>query len=360
LLLQTGIGPEGLIKVKTRVAIFGGVAILLMFGSAQLGAQDVVAQDVQSAGEDEADAAAHALQLTRYLEQQRNAIMDLESNVGIYHPSLVEAYSDLGGAYEELEDYLSAVDVYTNALQVARISSGLISDAQLPVLNKLIENSQKMEDYPSTDDYYHLSYHIQSRLYEPGDEAYTAAVNEFGNWRLRVLRENLLALTSRGLYQTATNLSDFYTRNIEKIEAIAGPYSDGLLQAVYGKSVTDIEVARSIARTPYTAFQGTVSQYTTQTRCQNVRNTQGQLVRQCVNIQVENPRYRQSQRDAKRLALNRYTRAIEGSVVRMQNIVALNPDWPLEQRQEVEVRIRQLMTEYEQMEQSTRRRSLLF
>lgn len=351
--------------MKKASLFVNGIALLTLFCFGQLTAQVDNQVDGQGVSQDAsqetaASESAAALQVAQELEQRRNAIADIESNLGIYHPSLIEAYSDLGLAYEEMEDYASAVQVYTNALHVARVSSGLISDAQLPVLEKLFEDSKKMEDYSAADDYQHLSYHVKSRLYEPGDDEFVVAINEFGDWRLRVLRENLLDQTSRGLYMTATDLSDFYTRNIQKIESVSGLHSNGLLQAVYGKSMADIEVARSIARTPYTAFQGNVSQYTTRTRCTNVSNSQGQVVRQCVNVQVENPRYRQSQRDAKQMALNRYTRAVEGSVTRMQNIVAVNPDWPVEQREEVEIRIRQLMTEYEQMERAARRRSLLF
>ena len=107
--------------------------------------------------------------------------------------------------------------------------------------------------------------------------------------KLRVVRENLLVQSGRELLNTAGELSLFYERVIEGVELQPAVSREDLLTVIYGKSQIDLTLARSVARTPYTAFEGTENPYINQTRCSNVRNSQGQAVRQCFTVQVEKP-----------------------------------------------------------------------
>jgi 1,4-alpha-glucan branching enzyme len=130
--------------------------------------------------------------------------------------------------------------------------------------------------------------------------------------------------------------------NIEFSEEVEPENLVGLLN---GKSRADMALARNIANTPYTYFEGTANRYITQQRCQNRRNAAGQLVRQCVNVQVENPRYRQSQQEAKRLALYRYTNEIDRTLERLRMIKESNNSLTAVQRADLDTQITQLQME---------------
>lgn len=310
---------------------------------------------VELSEEEKAAAQARAIELSRELESRQTAIQNMRSDLGIYAPALQEAYSDLAMFYTEVEDYESAISVYTDALQVARINTGLYSEEQRPIIDSLIENQAELRAWEEVDKLHELDYFVASRIYPVDASAYRLAMESYGAWKLRVVRENILQMTSRGIISTATDLSEFYARVISNIEVQPNAVQESLLVMIQAKAQTDLSLARSIASTPFTAFQGNASPFITETRCQNRPNSQGQLVRQCVNVQVENPRYRQSQRDAKNMALRRYTREIDSSLDRLRTINATTRVLNDTERQMLESRIAELETESVQLSRSGRR-----
>lgn len=298
---------------------------------------------------------ARAEEINRELVARQNAIQAMQSDLGIYSPALQEAYSDFGAFYNEIEDFESAVGLHSDALQVARINNGLYSPEQLPIIAALIRNNRELQAWDEVDNLYELNYFVASRAYSPSDAQYISSVEEYGRWKLRVIRENKLDLSSRSLLDKTTELSAFYGRVLNSADALPDSEPERLLGIVTAKTQTDLTLARSIASTPYTAFQGTVSQFVTQTRCRNSRNAQGQTSRQCVNVQVENPRYRQSQRDAKSIALRRYTRQIESSIERMRNVRMNSESLSVAEQQSLDSQIAELETESIQLNRSGRR-----
>ena len=172
---------------------------------------------------------------------------------------------------------------------------------------------------------------------------------------MRVLRENLLNQTGYGLLTSAEKLSLFYNRVIERFELEQGVKNENLLNVIVLKSQTDITLARSVAATPFSVFEGTERRYTNQTRCRNVRNSTGQVVRQCYSVQVENPRYRQSQREAKQFALSRHTREISRSIDKLEEIRKTSSELSLNDKQLIESRIAELVIESEQLVMASRR-----
>jgi len=336
------------------------VAVFLWVFSTNL----VLAQQPSTSSDERESAAtgvadkARAQEISRELAARESAIENLQSELGIYDAALIEAYADFANFYRQLEDYASAISLYSEALQIARINTGLYSEQQFPIIEALIDNNGKLEAWSVVDDLQQLNYHISSRVYELSDSQYLTAADEFGGWKLRVIRENLLDQSSRGLLNTAEDLSDFYKRLIESAELHSDIKPESLLAMIYGKSQADLTLARSAAATPYTAFEGTVSRYVNQTRCQAVTNSRGQVVRQCYTVQLENPRYRQSQRDAKQMFLTRYTRQITGSIARLQLIMDTSSELSTGERQRLESQIAELQTESEQLLRAARRMTL--
>ena len=304
----------------------------------------------ERAAEDVARQEARARELAQELNQRQRAIENLQSEQGIYDPSLIEAYDDIARLHIELEDYGSAAQALDQALQIARINTGLYSEQQLPLIDDLIDNYGRLQEWGEVDDLVHLNHHISSRLYALVDSQYLDAADEYGRWKLRVLQENLLQLNARGLMNTAEDLSRFYGRLIMNVEFAEDVAPEDLISLLNGKTRADMALARNVANTPDTYFQGTESRYITQQRCQTRRNAAGQLVRQCVNVQVENPRYRQSQRDAKRMALYRHTSEIDRTLERLRILKDSSNKLTASQRAELETQITQLQLEADSLQ----------
>lgn len=300
---------------------------------------------------------AREAEISRELELRRQAIDEMQGSQGIYAPQLQEAYGDLAALYAEIEDFESAITVYTDALQISRINTGLYNDQQLPIIASLIESNSELRNWEETDDLHELRYHISSRVYQLDDPAYLEEAENYGAWKLRLLRQNLLDLGYRAYSRNAEDLSDFYERLLDNLDIQTDTRQENLIGIIQGKSEADLVLVRAIASTPYTAFEGTASRYLNQQRCRNVRNAAGQVVRECVNVQVENPRYRQSQMDAKRFAMNRSTRAVQESIDRLKQIYESSADLGRVERAELEAQIAELETEtYQLLRQSRSRR----
>jgi hypothetical protein len=297
-------------------------------------------------------------EIARQLNLRLQAIDELQGSEGIYAPQLQEAYSDLAALYSEQEDFESAIAVYNDALQISRINTGLYNEQQLPIIASLIDGNSALRNWQKADDLQELRYHISSRLYELGELAYLEAAKSYGDWKLRLLRQNLLDLNYRSYGSYAEDLSDFYERLLVNLDLQESTRQEDLISILQGKTEADLVLARAIASTPYTAFEGTASRYITQQRCRNVQNSSGQIVRECVNVQVENPRYRQSQVDAKRFEMSRRTRAVQDSIDRLRQINEQSSELTRAQRSELEAQIAELETESIQLLRQSRSRRL--
>ena len=338
-----------MIATMSCIAVQGLLVAVLSTSSV---AQDAVSEEPMS-DEQLLAAEQRAEELTRQLIQRRQALEELQFEVGIYDQSLIEANTDLANLLLELEDYQGAAEAYEAAFQLERINTGLFSAAQVPLIDALIQAYGKQDDWQEVDDLQELRLHIQDRLYQPGDIRYLQAAQTYGQWKLRTLRENLLQQTTRTRMSNAMDLSEFYERIIEQTGSTEIDNRQ-LLSLLFDKSQADISLARTIAITPYTAFAGTASRYLTETRCQNVRTANGQLVRQCYNVQVENPRYRQSQQTAKQVELNRHTRAVAATIERLRGIQQTTDLSPVE-AERLERDIAQLETESQDILRAARR-----
>lgn len=299
--------------------------------------------------------AGDALAVSQELELRRQRLQELLEERGSYDQSLVEAYRDLAAFYAVHEDFDDAVDLYTQALMLIRVNDGLNSAAQIPVIDALIASNMARHSWQDVDDKQHLKFYLQQRTLNPADGAYIDAVTEFGDWKLRLIRENLLDQNYRSLGREAESLSDFYDAALASIDATGQSTDPRLMTLLRGKSVTDMELARSLAETPYQYFPGTVSQYVNQTICSNVRAPDGSVQRSCYTVQRENPRYRQSQQDAKRLAVMRSMREVDNAIDRLQGILDGHPDLPPEQRDSLQSQIAELRVEYERIDRVSRR-----
>ena len=304
-------------------------------------------------------AESSALEISLELDRRLQDIQRLESEMGLYDPSLIEKYDELARFYQDHGDYQQAVEMYRQALQLSRINTGLNSEQQLPYIDRLISSGLTLNDWQQVDDMAHLRYYLKNRLFDPADPRFADAVVELGSWKLRVMRENLLNGGSRGLGNEAENLSNIYRDSIARIQASPDSNEASLLPLYQGKSQADLEIARVLSETPYQYFEGTVSRFIYQSVCRNVRDPQGNVVRQCTQVRTENPRYRQSQRDNKRMMVYRSVRAVENSIQNLNGILARNPDIPRQERERIASQIRQLEVEFQRIERNSRR-SLLF
>ncbi len=285
----------------------------LVLPAVLLAAQAVCAQ--QSGEGDEASAA-----MARELRQREAAVESLRGELGVYHPALGEAYGELGGFYLELEDYEQSLTTYNDALEIARINEGLFSESQLRIIDAMIRGNEGLADWDSVDDLHHFRYHMASRLWELTDNRHLAAISTWGDWKMRAVRDDLLNDGGWGVQAAIDDVGSVYRRAIAALEQEGRGRPQALADMVRGKADLDMYMMRVVASTPYNYFPATVPRHINQMRCRMVPGPNGQPVRQCVNVQVENPRFRDSQRNNKFTTLARYSNAIDDGIERLAAI----------------------------------------
>lgn len=314
--------------------------------------------DQETAALQDAAAQARLREIAQEVARREAQLEQLRYGQGVYAPQLQEAYADLGAYLAEHGDFERARQTYTEALQIARINTGLYSTEQLPLILAAAQAGVALKDWQGSDDLQALHWHISQRVFTPGEEAFLAAVKQYGDWQLRVIRENLLDLNFRGLMQSAEALSRFYGRAIDSLEATNTLADADLVDLLFSKTETDIALVRATATTPYTDFPGTVSPVLFRTRCRNVRDSRGNVQQRCTNIQIENPRYAQSQRDAKQHLVGRQVRELTQAIERLVLLSDESPALTTAQRARIETKIAELEVEIAQLTRRARSRRL--
>ncbi|MEX0901511.1 MAG: hypothetical protein WDZ76_02085 [Pseudohongiellaceae bacterium] len=289
-------------------------------------------------------------QLSRHLQH----IEQLETELGWSDPALIEAYSDLAAWYREHDMSEEAMSQLTQALYLSRIATGLQSERQLPIVNQIIDTASAAGDWVAVDKHKALAFYIGARAFSPDDMSYVEMVDDYGRWKTRLVRENLLGLDFRSRNRLAEDASEFYRRELARIEEEGVIPEAELVSLIHGKSQIDIEVAQSVAATPYTYFEGTASRYVSETVCDMVRDANGKVSRVCYSVQRENPRYRESQRDAKRFAVQRYLRSVELAITRLETIQN-QPVLTAEERDSLTTQIREMEVAADRIGRSARR-----
>ena len=291
------------------------------------------------------EASEESLALARELEQRERHVEDLRGELGVYHPALQEAYGELGGFHLELEDYEQSVTVYSDALEIARINEGLYSESQLRIIDAMITGNEGLAEWEAVDDLHQFRYHMASRLWELTDSRHLAAIGTWGGWKMRAIRDDLLGDSSWGVQAAIDDAGSVYRRAISALELVPEARPRDLASLVRGKAELDIYMMRAVADTPYNYFPSSAPRYVNQIRCRIAPGPNGQTVRQCVNVQVENPRYRDSQRDNKRIALMRYSIAIKDGIERLTAIRDRGNGLSRSELAEIDARIAQLEAE---------------
>lgn len=329
--IQTGDATVGAAVIIDGATIFNDV---IYDGSQQPPAS--AAGDNSAPAMDEQTALEISQQLTRFEEN----LAQLESEAGPYDVSLIEALLDMGRYYTQISQHQSAAEVFERALNITRISDGLLSPQQLPVLEELIEAHKAAGAWQLADDREHLAYYLNTRLHARGTQAYADAAVALGEWKMQALRGNLLGNSALGNIREVENLRDVYRLALESplespLESEVpeqnlsepGMSKQTRFALLYGKALTEYNLAEYSLRTVPFHMERPVERYISEYVCTDVVGANGQVSRSCATVRRENPQYREMemQRDLYRDRIKSAMVALEGSVDEMHALLATEP-----------------------------------
>jgi tetratricopeptide (TPR) repeat protein len=218
-------------------------------------------------------------------------INEIKSNSGqdAYSNELSEAYLNLAATHFSLGDFDKAAETYDQALQIIRISTGLNSLQQLPVLQVLLETGEARSDWQGVDTNAHLIFHINRRNFPAGDSRRVEALIQLGTWKLKAASEDLL----RGFRDMTKEAADLYSNEIRQLELLDDYEGKNLnLASLYlGVARSNIALARNISEKPLRYYSTGQPRTITTQRCRIVRLTNGTVTQICETVQVPNMQY---------------------------------------------------------------------
>ena len=218
-------------------------------------------------------------------------INEIENNSGqnAYSNELSEAYLNLAATNFSLGDFDKAAETYNRALQIIRISTGLNSLQQLPVLQVLLKTSEARSDWQAVDTNAHLIFHINRRNFPVGDSRRVEALIQLGTWKLKAASEDLLG----GFRDKTKEAADLYSNEIRQLESLDDYEGKNLnLTSLYlGEARSNLALARNILEKPLSDYSNGQPRTITTQRCRLVRLTNGTVTQICETVQVPNMQY---------------------------------------------------------------------
>jgi tetratricopeptide (TPR) repeat protein len=302
-----------------------------------------------------------ALEISRQISLYQGNLEALESELGPYDPSLIELLKDMGRFYLDLGQYESAAAFFERALSITRISDGLYSQSQLEVLVKLISAYKAAGDWQAADDKEHLALHIETRLYEPGSQAYANAALAFGAWKLQAVRGNLLQRSAVANMRDIEDLQYIYEvalGNAEPLPENAEPMrSQTRFDLLYGKAYAEAQLADYALRNVPMSLNWPVERYVSEYVCRDVVNSNGKVTQSCGMVRRENPRYREyeMQRQLYRDRIQFSVTALRNSIDELRILVDSTPNLQTMNDGAAAARVEELNTLYTNINRDYRR-----
>lgn len=151
---------------------------------------DAVAVDIENA--EYAKAEAFLAPYLRAVEAARHR----------YHPDLVQPLLLLGDARFGQGNYPGALDSYSQAVQVSRVSDGLFTPNQVEAVYRQSEALQRLGDGEAATRREEYAYEVLSRAYGTEDEAMLPGVFRLARW----YKDAYNIFAARALYQQALKI----------------------------------------------------------------------------------------------------------------------------------------------------------
>lgn len=123
---------------------------------------------------------------------QRVALVsDMVAEFGAYDLRLTEPLLAAADLQVEAGLYSQALEGYQQALQITRISHGLYSEQQIPLVERIIDCHVSLADWPNVDRQFRYLQWLYSRVYEPGSDGWARGIAQISDWHVLVINHGL-------------------------------------------------------------------------------------------------------------------------------------------------------------------------
>lgn len=128
------------------------------------------------------DASAALIEQDTAIRAFEDAIAQLESDAGAYAAGIPEQVLGLAKLLQQAGRHLEAADWLKRGIHVARISGGLYSREQIPLLRAQIESLRQLEEYAAVDERQRYLYRVERQVLGQGLASANALMRQ-GAWQ---------------------------------------------------------------------------------------------------------------------------------------------------------------------------------
>lgn len=154
----------------------------------------------------------------------------VQQDEGTYSPQLGQLLAQLGVAYQQQNQHELAIDSFSRALQVTKISQGIYALAQVPIIEKMHSSMMAQKRWKELDDMHQRVYWLVNRNYKPDDPQLLPYLFSYASWLLFVHHHEFLneayvrLLQSEALYQQTHDiiLANFGDKDPRMVQSLKG------------------------------------------------------------------------------------------------------------------------------------------
>lgn len=172
---------------------------LLKLTEAEFGARSLeTAEAYETVARVQSQAEEHVLSEQNFL----HAVALIRSVDGTFSELAVEPLMGLGDNYQEWGQYLNAITAYNEARTINRRVFGLLNEGQIPILDRMTDSFQSLEQYQEADEQQLTILNLAERNYPPGSPEYLEGIYHYAEW----LRESGRYHEERAQYARAQRI----------------------------------------------------------------------------------------------------------------------------------------------------------
>ena len=119
------------------------------------------------------------------IERYSLAVEKIEAAGGAWDSGLVEQLTTLGELQQQQFNHLGAIEAYRRAVQINRITLGLHTPDQIPLLENMIDSYVAIENWEQADLYSNYLFFIQHKAYGINDPRVIPAIERLALWNIR-------------------------------------------------------------------------------------------------------------------------------------------------------------------------------
>ncbi|WDE13205.1 tetratricopeptide repeat protein [Thalassomonas haliotis] len=182
--------------------------------------------------------------LSDEIEKYRAAVEEIESTEGMYSEQIAQKLINLGNIYQHYDKHDDAVQVYKRALHLSRISEGLYSLNQIPILEKMIKSYKKRKQWEQVNDKYYYMYWLYARNFDDMDINRLGMELQIANWHLEAYAMQLLPDPTQDLIYSYS----LFDRAVNLITNSYGETDQRLITPLNGLMLTNYFIASHVMR----------------------------------------------------------------------------------------------------------------